>query len=148
MHVDCLTEFTNDCISNFDVICITENLWGFERLVEIDEICRSSNKGFILSETMGLAGYTFVDYGPEFIVRDKDAEQTQKFIVINIQNGEDAHVLIEEGQWHSFQDGDYVKFTEVEGMVELNSLAEPVQIYDCTGAGFRLKLDTTNFGIY
>lgn len=124
--VDCLAEFTNDLIPAYDVICITENLCGSERLVEINEICRSSNTGFILSETMGLAGYTFLDYGPEFIVRDKDGEQTQKFMIINIERGQNAKVLCHEDKRHSFQDGDFVKFSEVEGMVELNSLSEPV----------------------
>jgi len=37
--------------------------------------------GFILSETLGAAGYTFLDYGEKHLISDADGEQTQSFIV-------------------------------------------------------------------
>ena len=72
-----MTEFSNDVIDNFNVICITENFWNTDRLTEINELCRSKKVGFILSENMGLASYAFLDYGNEFIVTDKDGEPTK-----------------------------------------------------------------------
>jgi len=77
VSTEVMTEFSNDVIDNFNVICITENFWNTDRLTEINELCRSKKVGFILSENMGLASYAFLDYGNEFIVTDKDGEPTK-----------------------------------------------------------------------
>lgn len=116
-------------------------------MAEINDLCRANKVGFIMSETLGLAGYTFLDYGENFIVSDKDGEQTRQFIVINIEQGEKPAVTVHEDKRHTFQDGDFVKFVEVEGMEELNN-AGPIEICDTTAYSFRLKLDTSNFGAY
>lgn len=71
---------------------------------------------------MGLASYAFLDYGPEFKVTDKDGEATKQFIISSIENGQDPVVHVHEDKRHSYQDDDYVKFMEVEGMTELNDL--------------------------
>jgi hypothetical protein len=42
----------------------------------VNEICRSNGVGFILSETLGLAGYAFVDYGINHVVSDPNGEKT------------------------------------------------------------------------
>ena len=57
-------------------------------------------------------------------------------------------MFVHDDKRHSYQDGDYVKFVEVEGMTELNSLEQGVEIFDCKPYSFRLKLDTSNFGAY
>jgi ubiquitin-activating enzyme E1 len=54
---------------------------------------------------------------------------------------------VHEDKRHSYQDGDYVKFVEVEGMTELNGHA-PIEIYDTKAYSFRLRLDTSSFGAY
>ena len=48
---------------------------------------------------------------------------------------------------HSFQEGDYVVFNEVEGMTEINNL-KPAKIIDCKAYSFKIELDTRNFGNY
>jgi hypothetical protein len=48
---------------------------------------------------------------------------------------------------HSYQDGDYVRFNEVEGMIELNSLP-PTPIEVINGFKFKVKVDATNFNQY
>ena len=55
--------------------------------------------------------------------------------------------MVHEDKRHSYQDGDYVKFTEVEGMTELND-AGPIEVFDCRAYSFRLKIDTSGFGQY
>ena len=55
--------------------------------------------------------------------------------------------MVHEDKRHSYQDGDFVKFTEVEGMVELND-AGPIEVFDCRAYSFKLKIDTSNFGQY
>jgi len=54
---------------------------------------------------------------------------------------------VHEDKRHSFQDGDYVKFREVEGMTEINAL-DPVQIEDCKPFSFRIKQNTKGFTPY
>jgi ubiquitin-activating enzyme E1 len=56
-------------------------------------------------------------------------------------------VTVHEDKRHKFQDGDYVKFTEVEGMTQLNTL-EPTAITVIDGYSFKVHVDATNFGAY
>ena len=147
MNVQVIGEFNNDMVNQFNVICITENFWNTDRLVEINELCRQNRVGYILSENMGLASYAFLDYGAEFMVTDKDGEACKQFIISSIEQGENPVVNVHEDKRHSYQDGDFVKFTEVEGMTQLNDI-EHIEIYDTKAYSFRLKLDTTNFGAY
>lgn len=72
-------------VANFHMICITENFWGTARLAEINQLTRAGSKGFILTETMGVSAYTFLDYGPDFTVTDKDGEPNHQFIISSIE---------------------------------------------------------------
>ena len=132
---------------NYSVVVYTEVFDNLEKIQEVNQFCRDNRVGFILSETLGLAGYAFLDYGESFSVTDADGEQTKSFIVVNITQEENGVVTTHEDKRHSYQDGDYVKFVEVEGMTELNN-REPIQIYGCTKDSFKLKLDTREFGAY
>ena len=61
----------------------------------------------------------------------------------------DPVVQLHEDTRHSYDDGDFVKFFEVEGMTELNNLqGGSVEIFDCKATSFRIKLDTSSFGEY
>jgi ubiquitin-activating enzyme E1 len=51
-------------------------------------------------------------------------------------------VTVHEDKRHKFQDGDYVKFNEVQGMTELNSLP-PTQITVIDGFSFKVQVDAT-----
>ena len=55
--------------------------------------------------------------------------------------------MVHEDKRHSYQDGDYVKFVEVEGMTELNNHA-PIMIKDCKGFQFKLDFDTSQMSAY
>ena len=69
--------------NNYNVVCYTEIFENIDKLIEVDEYCRARNIGFILSTSFGPAGFTFVDYGNEFIVTDADGEDTKAFIVVS-----------------------------------------------------------------
>jgi len=56
-------------------------------------------------------------------------------------------VRVQEGKRHPFQDGDYIKFSEVEGMVEANSL-EPTLITSIDKESFKVHVDATQFSSY
>jgi len=81
---------------------------------------------------LGAAGYTFLDYGDQHLISDADGEQTKSFIVTSITNEEKATVTVHEEKRHSYQEGDHVKFVEVEGMKEINN-REPVEIVSVKG---------------
>lgn len=147
VSVEVTGEFTNEMVTSFNVIVVTEMFWTSDRLIEINELCRANRIGFILSENMGLASYAFLDYGPEFMVTDKDGEATKQFIISSIEQGENPTVHVHEDKRHSYQDGDFVKFIEVEGMEEINEKPH-IEIFDTKAYSFRLRLDTTNFGAY
>ena len=61
---------------DYDVVCYTENFEGIDHLIQVNQFCRANKKGFILSETLGAAGYTFIDFGDNHIVSDADGEFT------------------------------------------------------------------------
>ena len=147
VQVRAISEFSNENVTDYHVICITENFWGQARLAEVNQIARTNSIGFILTENMGLASYTFLDYGPNFMVNDRDGEPTRQFIISSIEQGENPVVNVHEDKRHSYQDGDFVKFVEVEGMTEIND-AGPIEIHDARAYSFRLKLNTSNFGAY
>ena len=111
-----IPEFTVDMVKDYSLICITENFSGTQMLLDINEACRANNVGFILNECMGVSGYAFLDYGPKFMVTDADGEATKQFIVSSVEQAENPTVHVHEDKRHSYQDGDYVKFVEVEGM--------------------------------
>jgi ubiquitin-activating enzyme E1 len=56
-------------------------------------------------------------------------------------------VTTHEDKRHIYQEGDYVEFKEVEGMVQINS-AGPYKITKTTKHTFTLDLDSTGFGDY
>jgi len=53
-------------------------------LKEVNQICRQNKIGFVLSETLGLVGYAFVDFGEHHLISDHDGEATKSFIVTSI----------------------------------------------------------------
>ena len=104
-----------DDLSAYSLVCVTENFVGLTKLIELNEKCRAANIGFILAETLGAMVYTFVDYG-NHTVFDADGENTKQFIISSITSEEKPTVTVHEDKRHSYKDGDYVVFTEVEGM--------------------------------
>ena len=93
--------FTDEDISKYSLICVTENLVGLKKLQELNAKCREAKVGFILAETLGAMVYTFVDYGNHTIF-DADGEQTKQFIISNITQEEQATVTVHEDKRHSY----------------------------------------------
>lgn len=53
-------------------------------------------------------------------------------LIRNVTNSNPAIVCINKETKHYFYDGDYVKFREVRGMIELNSLPPTrIEVIDC-----------------
>jgi len=57
-------------------------------------------------------------------------------------------VTVHEDKRHSYQEGDFVKFQEVEGMTQINN-AEPFEITQVKGPfSFKIKADSRAWGAY
>jgi hypothetical protein len=93
--------FTAEDASKFSIICVTENLFGLSKLIEINEAARAAGVGFILAETLGAMVYTFVDFG-EHTIFDADGEQTKPFIISGITQEDNPTVTVHEDKRHTF----------------------------------------------
>ena len=76
--------------------------------------------GFIVAGCLGLYGYTFVDFGPSFKVYDSNGEEPKSGVICEITKGNPGIVTIMDDDRPIFVDDEWVKFKEVEGMVEIN----------------------------
>ncbi len=106
----------------YDVLIITEFLKK-EKLIEINELCRVNNIGFILSMELGIYGFIFVDFGKEFIIQDETGEETKEYLISSITKEKKGKVFINtnlSGKLE-FTSNDLVSFKEIEGMTELNN---------------------------
>ena len=134
--------------AQFSCVTYTENFRGFDHLVAVDKFCREHRVGFLLCETLGLAGYAFSDFGPAHVITDGDGEQCKSFIVVSISQDEEALVTVHEDKRHSYQEGDFVRFAEVEGMEAING-AQPFEISAVRGPyAFKIKADSRSWDAY
>jgi len=46
------------------------------KLIEFNEVCRNNNTKFIITETPGVTGYAFLDFGNEHVIHDPNGEDT------------------------------------------------------------------------
>lgn len=93
--------------------------------IAIGDYCHSKGIYFITADTFGLFGGIFCDFGPDFTVIDPTGENPTSGIVAGIDD-EGVVSALDETR-HGLEDGDYVKFSEVEGMEALNN-GEPRKI--------------------
>ena len=82
-----------------------------------------------MTDTFGLFGHVFCDFGDEFVVFDYNGEEPLGAMIASISQEEAGLVTcLDEGR-HGLEDGDYVTFSEVKGMDQLNgSEARPVKV--------------------
>mmetsp|Transcript_12121 Transcript_12121/g.10438 ORF Transcript_12121/g.10438 Transcript_12121/m.10438 type:complete len:123 (+) Transcript_12121:449-817(+) len=119
-----------------------------ERLIKFNNFCRNRERaiGFIWTGLLGLYGYTFIDFGPNFVVIDPNGEDPRTAIISAITNENNPTVTTHEDKRHGFLDDDHVKFREVEGMSEINGQTFKIKVL--SPYAFKLEGDTTNFGKY
>lgn len=91
----------------------------------ISEYCHEHGIYLIIADTFGLFGTIFNDFGKNFTVGDPNGENPLNGIVAGID--QDGLVSALDETRHGLEDGDYVTFSEVEGMEKLNNSA-PLKI--------------------
>lgn len=124
--------------------CIVATNLSIEEQCQINEFAHRNDIGFISVDIRGLFGSLFVDFGDEFTVIDQNGEEPLSGIVSDIESNGNVTVL--DDHRHGMQDGDYVKFSEVQGMTKLNN-GEPHQIEVLGPYAFKIKIDKS-YGEY
>lgn len=124
--------------------CIVATGVSLETQVQINEFAHSHDIGFISADIRGLFGQVFVDLGESFAVIDQNGEEPHSGIVSDIEK--DGSVTMLDDNRHGLQDGDYVKFSEVQGMDKLND-GSPHKIEVLGPYAFKIQIDES-YGAY
>jgi ubiquitin-activating enzyme E1 len=151
-------ELTPEVLAPFHVVVLCSDAATLDEALRVNDACRAAAAAadgsrppiaFVRAETRGVFASVFCDFGPEFRVHDVDGEEPHSGIVASVAcSGPTALVTCVDDERLEFQDGDLVSFSEVGGMAQLNSLAEPVRVRNCKAHSFELELDTSSFDAY
>lgn len=135
---------TEDFLARFRVVVLTDV--PLEEQLRISAITHARNVCLIVADTRGLFGQIFCDFGDTFRVVDTNGEPPVSTMIASVSKDKEAVVTCLEETRHGFEDGDYVTFSEVQGMAELNG-CDPVKVKVLGPYTFSIG-DTTKFGDY
>ena len=114
------TELTQDVLARFQTVVLTDALYAEQ--LRINDITHGTSTHFIAAEVRGLFGSVFNDFGPKFLCNDPTGEQPLSGMIVSIASeDEEGLVTTLDETRHGLEDGDYVSFTEVQGMEALNN---------------------------
>ncbi|CAL8368052.1 unnamed protein product [Lota lota] len=134
---------TNDYLTQFEVVVLTNS--PLEEQLQVGEYCHNKGVKLVIADTRGLFGQLFCDFG-DMVVFDTNGEQPLSAMISMITKDAAAVVTCLDEARHGFESGDYVTFTEVQGMTELNGCV-PVEIKVLGPYTFSI-CDTTGFSDY
>lgn len=106
-------------LKRFQVVVLT--ITPLKEQLAIAEYCHNNGIYMTITDTFGLFGYVFNDFGKNFTVGDANGENPVSGIVADIDD--DGLVSALDETRHGLEDGDYVTFTEIKGMEGLNNSA-------------------------
>ena len=110
----------------------------------ISDYCHKKGIFIVIADIFGLFGSIFTDFGKDFAIADPDGENPVSGIVAGIDS--DGLVSALDETRHGLQDGDFVTFTEVQGMEGLN-VSEPRKVEVRGPYTFSIG-DVSNLGQY
>ncbi|KAI0353574.1 ubiquitin activating enzyme [Trametes cingulata] len=137
-------EITVDMIKGFQVVVLCGV--SLKKQLEINDWTHENGVHFISADTRGLFGTAFNDFGPKFTCVDPTGEQPLTGMIVSIDKDKEGVVTCLDETRHGLQDGDFVTFSEVQGMTELNG-CEPRKVTVKGPYTFAIG-DTSNFGDY
>lgn len=114
--INLIEELTPEVISQFSVVVATD--LPLAKQLELNELTHSNGIRFITADVRGLFAQAFVDFGEDFVIYDRTGEELKSGIVSDIEK--DGTVTMLDDNRHGLEDGDHVKFTEVQGIPKLN----------------------------
>ncbi|KAL1635225.1 E1 ubiquitin-activating protein [Diplodia intermedia] len=89
--------------------------------ITIADYCHANGIYVVTTDTYGLFGTIFTDFGKNFTVGDPNGENVLSGIVAGVDDEGNVSALDETR--HGLEDGDFVTFSEIEGMEGLNDSA-------------------------
>ena len=101
--------------------CIVLTGLSLQDQLKISSYCHDHGIYIVIADTFGLFGTIFADFGKNFTVGDPTGENPLSGIVAGID--QDGLVSALDETRHGLEDGDFVTFTELEGMEGLNDAA-------------------------
>ncbi|XP_026512824.1 ubiquitin-like modifier-activating enzyme 7 isoform X2 [Terrapene carolina triunguis] len=139
-------ELSESFLAAFQVVVLSNS--PLEEQLRISDICHARSIRFILADTKGLAGQLFCDFGENFVVDEPSEAEPVCAYVQHISQGMPGVVTCRDGQGHGhgFADGDFVTFSDLEGMSQLNGCKpHAIHVLD----EFTLEIgDTSSFAPY
>lgn len=131
-------------LKNYNLLVLTGKT--LKEQVFVNKLCRKLNIKFISADVHGLLGSVFCDH-IEYTVADHDGEREKRGLISAISQDKKGIVRTLDKKRHGLQDGDFVTFTEVKGMTEINGV-KPVKIKFKSADSFEVDLDTSAFSKY
>jgi ubiquitin-activating enzyme E1 len=118
VHEFAAQDLTSDLsqLQQFQVVVLTDT--PLKDQVKIADYCHENGIYVVITDTFGLFGSIFTDFGKNFTVGDPTGENVNTGIIAGIDESGLVSALDETR--HGLEDGDYVTFSEVEGMEGLN----------------------------
>ncbi|XP_002063972.4 ubiquitin-like modifier-activating enzyme 1 [Drosophila willistoni] len=135
---------SEDFLRKFRVIVLTNS--DAEEQQRIGKFAHENGIALIIAETRGLFAKIFCDFGENFTIYDQDGAQPVSTMIASVTNDAQGVVTCLDETRHGFNDGDYVTFSEVQGMKELNG-CQPIKINVLGPYTFSIG-DTSAFGVY
>ncbi|XP_032648166.1 ubiquitin-like modifier-activating enzyme 7 isoform X2 [Chelonoidis abingdonii] len=139
-------ELSESFLAAFQVVVLSNS--PLEEQLRISDICHGRSIRFVLADTKGLAGQLFCDFGENFVVDEPSEAEPVCAYVQHVSQGMPGVVTCRDGQGHGhgFADGDFVTFSDVEGMSQLNGCKpRAIRVLD----EFTLEIgDTGSFAPY
>ncbi|KAF1965337.1 ubiquitin-activating enzyme E1 [Bimuria novae-zelandiae CBS 107.79] len=110
-------------LKQFQVVVLTDT--PLHDQIKVADYCHENGIYVVITDTYGLFGTIFTDFGKNFTVGDPTGENVNSGIIASID--ETGLVSALDETRHGLEDGDWVTFTEIEGMTGLNG-CEPRKI--------------------
>uniref|UniRef100_A0A7S1ETX1 E1 ubiquitin-activating enzyme n=1 Tax=Timspurckia oligopyrenoides TaxID=708627 RepID=A0A7S1ETX1_9RHOD len=118
VHVLKEAELTDEVLATYQVVvCVDQML---ETQKRANKVCRAAGGKFVSTSSRGVFGQIFNDFGDEFIVLDPTGEEPPSTLISAITKDSSPTVSCLDDHRHDFETGDFVSFTEVRGMTEIN----------------------------
>lgn len=137
-------QLTEKFLGQFQVVVLTQST--FDEQLWVGDFCHARGIKFIIADTRGLFGQIFCDFGESFTVVDTNGEQPVSNMISSVSKDEQGVVTCLDEQRHGYESGDFVTFSEVQGMTELNQ-CEPREIKVLGPYTFSIG-DTTAYSEY
>lgn len=131
-------------LKRFQVVLMTNQ--PLDLMLTVNKFCHENNIAFVSTEIRGCFSNIFCDFGNSFVVHDTNGENPVSLMVANVTQENPGVVTVVDDTRIPYEDGDYVSFSEVQGMTELNS--RPPQPIKLLGPYTFSIEDTSKFSAY